>query len=169
MDAALAGLLGTMIGAISGFSGAWLAQRGQVRMQREQRAYDERVRWLDDKRHLYRDLLLAVFGWHDALISIMQDEADGTLHDTRAAAYKLGVETDLIASEPVRLAAVDMRKKLLAAQGPILHGEATSAQDALKRAIVAADAFEEAVRSELIAPSDRYVPKLDAQPTRELE
>ena len=153
MDAALAGLLGASVGAVSGFSGAWLAQRGQLRLQREQRQHEERVRWLDDKRHLYRDLLLAVYGWHDALVAIMKDEADGTLHDARSAAYKLGVEIDLIASEPVRLAAVRMRRKLLTAQGPILHAEPVDADAALKDVVAAAEAFEEAVRVDLAPPN----------------
>jgi hypothetical protein len=110
---------------------------------------------LDDKRHLYRDLLLAVYGWHDALVSIMKDEADGTLHDVRSASYKLGVEIDLIASERVRLAAVDVRRKLLAAQDPILHAEPTDGVLALKDVVAAAEAFEEAVRIELAPPTGR--------------
>ncbi|MFE2019902.1 hypothetical protein ACFW9O_17885 [Streptomyces sp. NPDC059499] len=113
------------------------------------------MRWLDDKRHLYRDLLLAVFGWHDALVSIMQDKADGTLHDVRSSAYKLGVEIDLIASESVRMAAVRMRRNLLKAQGPILHAERVDADAALKDVMAAADAFEEAVRVELAPPIHR--------------
>ena len=155
LDAALSGLLGATVGAVSGFSGAWLAQRGQLRIQREQRQHELAVRWLDDKRHLYRDLLLAVFGWHDALVSIMQDKADGTLHDFRSSVYKLGVEIDLIASESVRMAAVRMRRNLLKAQGPILHAERVDADAALKDVMAAADAFEEAVRVELAPPIHR--------------
>lgn len=152
MDAALAGLLGATVGAVSGFSGAWLVQRGQLRIQREQRQYELAVRWLDDKRHLYRDLLLAVFGWHDVLVSIMQDKTDGALRNVRSSAYKLGVEIDLRASESVRVAAVRVRRNLLKAQGPILHAERVDADAALKDVVAAADAFEEAVRVELAPP-----------------
>ncbi|MDX2709874.1 hypothetical protein PV350_44855 [Streptomyces sp. PA03-6a] len=79
MDAALAGLAGTTVGAVAGVAGAWLAQRGQLRALREQRTHEERVRWLDDKRAIYRDLLNAMYGWHDALVSIWQDNDNGRL------------------------------------------------------------------------------------------
>lgn len=155
MDATLAGLIGTTVGAVSGFSGAWLAQRSQVCLQRDQHQHAERTRWLDDKRHLYRELLIACHGWHDALVAISVDERDGTLYDSRTDAYKHGVEVELIAPEPVRLASANMRAKLLAAQGPILHSDGSDTEDALQQARLASNAFEEAVRSELVPPAER--------------
>ncbi|MCD0485175.1 hypothetical protein LO771_23020 [Streptacidiphilus sp. ASG 303] len=70
MDATLAGLIGTKVGAVTGFAGAWLAQRAQIRLQREERMHQERVRWLVDKKPLFRDLLTALHGWHDSLVSV---------------------------------------------------------------------------------------------------
>ncbi|MFF3649740.1 hypothetical protein ACFYXV_13935 [Streptomyces sp. NPDC002181] len=149
MDAALTGLAGTTVGALAGFAGAWLAQRGQLRQQREQRAYAERVRWLDDKKGLYRDLLIAMYGWRDALVSIWRD---GRLSETRATAQKWGVEASLIASEPVRNAVEELRRRFLAAQPAILNRTSTAERPPLGAVEEALELLEGALRAELSDP-----------------
>ncbi|MFF4227748.1 hypothetical protein [Streptomyces sp. NPDC001820] len=151
MDAALVGLAGTTVGAVTGFAGAWLAQRGQLRIQQEQRVHAEQVRWLDDKKGLYRDLLITLYGWHDSLVSILKDEDDGKLFDYRLAAYKWIVEASLIARDEVRSAVSDVHRALLSAQPAIFEGTPTdewplqSVEDGLS-------ALEDALRAELAMP-----------------
>ncbi|MFC5800947.1 hypothetical protein [Streptomyces formicae] len=126
MEAALVGLAGTTVGAVTGFAGAWLAQRGQVRIQQEQRAHAEQVRWLDDKKGLYRDLLIKLYGWHDSLASILKDEDDGKLFENRSTAYKWIVEASLISGDEVRSAVSDVHRALLHAQTAILDDSSTA-------------------------------------------
>lgn len=125
MDAALAGLAGTTVGALAGIAGTWLAQRGQLRIQREQRTHEERVRWLDTKRELYRDLLIAMYGWHDALVCIWQHGTDEELFEIREAAQKWSVEANLIAPGSVRSAVNKTRNAFFAAQ-PEIFGRAST-------------------------------------------
>ncbi|MFE2876201.1 hypothetical protein ACFXG6_09645 [Streptomyces roseus] len=140
------------MGALAGFAGAWLAQRGQLRQQREQRAYAERVRWLDDKKGLYRDLLIAMYGWHDSLVSIWRGEDDGCLSETRATAYKWSVEASLIASEPVRSAVEELRRRFLAAQPAVLGRTSTAERPPLGAVEEALALLESALRAELSDP-----------------
>ncbi|KMO94803.1 hypothetical protein [Streptomyces roseus] len=164
MDAALAGLAGTTVGALAGFAGAWLAQRGQLRQQREQRAYAERVRWLDDKKGLYRDLLIAMNGWHDSLVSVWRDEDDGRLAQTRATAYKWSVEASLIASEPARTAVEELRRRFLAAQHAILSRTSTAERAPLEAVEEALALLEGALRAELSDPERPEVHRRSRQP-----
>ncbi|MFD8793968.1 hypothetical protein [Streptomyces vinaceus] len=152
MDAALTGLAGTTVGAIAGFAGAWLAQRGQLRQQREQRAYEERVRWLDDKKGLYRDLLIAMNGWHDALDSLARGEDGGQLSETRGRAYKWGVEASLIASEPVRAAVEDLQGRLLTAQRVVLGRPVVTERPPLEAVEEGLALLESTLRAELSDP-----------------
>lgn len=121
MDAALIGLTGTTIGALSGFGGAWLAQRGQIRLFREQRSYDAEVRWADDKRALYRDLLVAMYKWYDALVSIRKGEDDAELVESRTNAITLVVEVSLIAADPVRTAVEEAHRTFFHTQPHIFE------------------------------------------------
>ncbi|MER7463546.1 hypothetical protein [Streptomyces sp. NPDC097981] len=164
MDAALTGLAGTTVGALAGFAGAWLAQRGQLRQQREQRAYAERVRWLDDKKGLYRDLLIAMYGWRDSLVSIWRDEDDGRLSETRGTAYKWGVEASLIASEPVQTAIEDLRGRFLAAQPAILNRTPTSERAPLGAVEEGLALLESALRAELSDPHRPDVHRRSSRP-----
>lgn len=153
MDPALIGLAGTAVGAIAGIAGAWLTQRGQLRMQREQRAYEERVRWLDDKRRLYRDLLTNVYGWHDALVSIWQNEADETLFEVRAAATEHSIEASLIASKPVRSSIEQLRAAFFAVQPAILSGASSEHADPpLAQVREKILQLEDALRTDLVDP-----------------
>ncbi|MGI5481679.1 hypothetical protein [Streptomyces lavendofoliae] len=120
MDAALVGLAGTTVGAVTGFAGAWLAQRGQLRIQQEQRTHAERVRWLDDKKGLYRDLLITLYGWHDSLAAIGKGVDDGRLAEHRTAAHKWIVETSLVADDQVRTAVSDVHRALLRAEAAMV-------------------------------------------------
>ncbi|MEW2138668.1 hypothetical protein AB0892_19075 [Streptomyces sp. NPDC005409] len=163
MDAALTGLAGTTVGAMAGFAGAWLAQRGQLRQQREQRAYAERVRWLDDKKGLYRDLLIAMNGWHDSLVSIWRGGDDGQLSETRGTAYKWSVEASLIASEPVRTAIEDLRGRFFAAQPVILSRAPMSEPPPLEAVEEGLALLESALREEL---SDPHRPEVHRPPSR---
>ncbi|WP_327283428.1 MULTISPECIES: hypothetical protein [unclassified Streptomyces] len=164
MDAALTGLAGTTVGALAGFAGAWLAQRGQLRQQREQRAYAERVRWLDDKKGLYRDLLIAMYGWHDSLVSIWLDEDDGRLSETRGTAYKWGVEASLIASEPVQTAIEDLRGRFLSAQSVILSRTRTTERAPLEAVQEGLALLESALRAELSDPHRPEVRRRSGRP-----
>lgn len=152
MDAALIGLAGTTVGAAAGFGGAWLAQRGQLRIQHEQRVHAEQVRWLDDKKGLYRDLLITLYGWHDSLVSILKDEDDGKLLDNRSAAYKWIVEASLIADEAVPSAVSDVHRALLSAQSAIFEGTSTTDQSSLQSVEDGLSALEDALRAELALP-----------------
>ncbi|MEV0252955.1 hypothetical protein AB0H82_01580 [Streptomyces sp. NPDC050732] len=151
MDAALVGLLGTSIGAVTGFGGAWLAQRGQLRLFREQRSYESEVRWVNEKRELYRDLLMAMYGWRDALISIWRDEGSDALFDTRDEAIKLSLEVALIARFPARTAVQEAHAALLMAQLGILpRAQRTPGPPPLGDVWRKLTAMEEALRSELM-------------------
>jgi hypothetical protein len=152
MEAALVGLAGTTVGAVTGFAGAWLAQRGQVRIQQEQRAHAEQVRWLDDKKGLYRDLLIRLYGWHDSLASIMKDEDDGKLFDNRSAAYKWIVEASLIAGDEVRSAVSEVHSALLRVQPVIFEGTPTTDEWPLQGVEDGLSALEDALRAELAMP-----------------
>ncbi|MFF4432830.1 hypothetical protein ACFYZ4_27175 [Streptomyces sp. NPDC001513] len=164
MDAALTGLAGTTVGAMAGFAGAWLAQRGQLRQQREQRAYEERVRWLDDKKGLYRDLLIATNGWHDSLVSIWRDEDDGRLSEARGSAYKWGVEASLIASEPVRTAIEDLQGRFSAAQLVVLRRTPTTGRPPLEAVEEGLALLEAALRAELSDPLRPDVHRRSSRP-----
>ncbi|MFE6846200.1 hypothetical protein [Streptomyces sp. NPDC057686] len=164
MDAALTGLAGTTVGAMAGFAGAWLAQRGQLRQQREQRAYEERVRWLDDKKGLYRDLLIAMNGWHDSLVSIWRGADDGQLSEARGKAYKWGVEASLIASEPVRTAVEDLRGRFLAAQSEILGRTPMTARPPLEAVEEGLALLESALRAGLSDPHRPDVHRPSSRP-----
>ncbi|MEU5722813.1 hypothetical protein ABZ783_13430 [Micromonospora sp. NPDC047738] len=158
MDAALAGLVGTTVGALAGVAGAWLAQRGQTRLQQEQRTYEERVRWLDDKRLLYRDLLIALYGWHDALVSVWDNDSDGTLPEARDAAYKCSVEATLIAPEPVRSAVEELRGRFFAAQPVILERtRPAGAKPPLAAVREGLSLLTEAMRADLSSPQRTHV------------
>ncbi|MFD6278992.1 hypothetical protein ACFWFI_26010 [Streptomyces sp. NPDC060209] len=152
MDAALVGLAGTTLGAVTGFAGAWVAQRGQVRIQQEQRAHAERVRWLDDKKGLYRDLLIGLHGWHDSLVSILKNEDDGKLPDNRSVAYKWIVEASLISSDEVRHAVHDVHQALLLAQSVILDHTSTADERPLQGVQDGLSGLEDALRAELAMP-----------------
>ncbi|MFI2352061.1 hypothetical protein ACH492_34740 [Streptomyces sp. NPDC019443] len=152
MEAALVGLAGTTVGAVTGFAGAWLAQRGQVRIQQEQRAHAEQVRWLDDKKGLYRDLLIRLYGWHDSLASIMKDEDDGKLFDNRSAAYKWIVEASLISGDEVRSAVSEVHSALLRVQPVIFEGTPTTDEWPLQGVEDGLSALEDALRAELAMP-----------------
>ncbi|MFD7715440.1 hypothetical protein [Streptomyces sp. NPDC059814] len=150
MDAALVGLVGTSIGAVTGFSGAWLAQRGQLRIFREQRSHESEVRWLNEKRELYRDLLMAMYGWHDALVGIWRDEGSDTLFEVRSKAITLALEVSLIAKGPARSAVQEAHRGLLDAQPRILpRAQRTSGPVPLGDVLRKLTAMEEALRSEL--------------------
>ncbi|MDI9889438.1 hypothetical protein QMZ92_35325 [Streptomyces sp. HNM0645] len=152
MDGALIGLAGTTVGAATGFAGAWLAQRGQLRIQQEQRVHAEQVRWLDDKKGLYRDLLITLYGWHDSLVSILKDEDDGKLLDYRSAAYKWIVEATLIAGDEVRSTVRDVHRALLTAQAAIFEGTSTADEWPLQSVEDGLSALEDALRAELAMP-----------------
>ncbi|MFE5027950.1 hypothetical protein ACFRAO_32720 [Streptomyces sp. NPDC056656] len=153
MEAALVGLAGTTLGAVTGFAGAWVAQRGQVRIQQEQRAHAEQVRWLDDKKGLYRDLLIRLYGWHDSLVSILKDEDDGKLFDNRSTAHKWIVETSLISSEEVRSAVNAVHHALLRAQPVIFDSNSTADESPLQGVQDGLLALEDALRAELAMPA----------------
>ncbi|MFD6421479.1 hypothetical protein [Streptomyces sp. NPDC060198] len=150
MDAALVGLMGTSIGATAGFSGAWLAQRSQLRIFREQRSHESEVRWLNEKRELYRDLLMAMYGWHDALVGIWNDEESDNLFEVRSKAITLALEVSLIAKAPARSAVQEAHRGLLNAQPLILpRAQRTSGPEPLNDVRRTLTAMEEALRTEL--------------------
>ncbi|MET8235657.1 hypothetical protein [Streptomyces sp. NPDC005078] len=153
MEAALVGLAGTTVGAVTGFAGAWLAQRGQVRTQQEQRLHAEQVRWLDDKKGLYRDLLIRLYGWHDSLASILKDEDDGKLFDNRSTAYKWIVEASLISGDEVRSAVSDVHRALLRVQTVISDSSSTADEWPLQGVEDGLSALEDALRAELAMPA----------------
>ncbi|MEJ8657378.1 MULTISPECIES: hypothetical protein [Streptomyces] len=152
MEAALVGLAGTTVGAVTGFAGAWLAQRGQVRIQQEQRAHAEQVRWLDDKKGLYRDLLITLYGWHDSLASILRGEDDGKLSEHRSAAYKWIVEASLIADDEVRSAVSEVHHALLRVQPVVFEGTSATDEWPLEAVEGGLSALEDALRAELAMP-----------------
>ncbi|MFF3689629.1 hypothetical protein [Streptomyces sp. NPDC002187] len=152
MEAALVGLAGTTVGAVTGFAGAWLAQRGQIRIQQEQRAHAEQVRWLDDKKGLYRDLLITLYAWHNSLASILKDEDDGKLLDNRSAAYKWVVEASLIAGDEVRSAVSDVHRALLRVQPVVFEGTSTTDEWPLQGVEDGLSTLEDALRAELAMP-----------------
>lgn len=152
MDAALVGLAGTTVGAVTGFAGAWLAQRGQLRIQQEQRIHAEQIRWLDDKKGLYRDLLIALYGWHDSLASILGDEDDGKLFDFRSTAHKWLVEASLIAGDEVRSAMNAVHRALLDVRPVIFNGSPMTDAWPLQPVQDGLTALEEALRAELAMP-----------------
>jgi hypothetical protein len=121
-------------------------------MQHEQRVHAEQVRWLDDKKGLYRDLLITLYGWHDSLVSILKDEDDGKLLDYRSAAYKWTVEASLIADEAVRDAVSDVHRALLSAQSVISEGSSTTDRSSLQSVEDGLSALEDALRAELALP-----------------
>ncbi|MEV5457058.1 hypothetical protein AB0L17_01910 [Streptomyces cellulosae] len=150
MDAALVGLVGTSIGAVTGFAGSWLAQRGQLRLFREQRSHEVEVRWVNEKRELYRDLLMAMYGWHDALVGIWRDENDDSLMETRSKAITLAVEATLIAKLPARRAVQEAHQAFLTAQPRILQrAQRTSGPAPLDDVWAKLTAMEDALRLEL--------------------
>lgn len=152
MDAALIGLAGTTIGAVTGFGGAWLAQRGQLRLFREQRSYEMRARWADEKRGLYRDLLVAMYEWHDALVSIWQGQDNGKLFESRMNATRLATEVSLIATAPVRAAVEDVHRTFLESIQPrILGRSSASGAPPVEGLWEKITALEEALRSELVS------------------
>ncbi|MEU2311491.1 hypothetical protein [Streptomyces albidoflavus] len=150
MDAALAGLVGTVAGALAGVFGSWLAQRAQLRLQRESLAHQESIRWVDDKRTLYRDLLIALHNWHDCLMSLWQEGNRDGLHDARTTAYRLGVEAGLIAQPGTRIAIKEARRGLLATQAAMARDlvpqDATDPCSEAKPLLIA---LEEALHVEL--------------------
>ncbi|MFM9373289.1 hypothetical protein [Streptomyces sp. Da 82-17] len=152
MNAALAGLAGTTIGAIAGVAGAWLAQRGQLRLQREQRAHDERVRWLDDKRVLYRDLLIAMYAWHDGLNSIWRGEEDEHLSEAVLDAHKLSVEVMLIGPDPVKAAVSEARQKFFAANHSVTRRSSEDEPDPLADVKDALKELQTLLRRDLSEP-----------------
>ncbi|AXG78991.1 hypothetical protein [Streptomyces paludis] len=149
MEAALVGLVGTTLGGVTGFAGAWVAQRGQVRIQQEQRVHAEQVRWLDDKKGLYRDLLIKLYGWRDSLASILVNADDGKLADNRSIAYKWIVETSLIADDEVRSAVSDVHRALLHAQTVISDGTSAAGDRPLQAVEDGLVVLEDALRAEL--------------------
>ncbi|MGW4495015.1 hypothetical protein [Streptomyces sp. NPDC004376] len=152
MDAALAGLVGTTIGGVTGFAGSWLAQRGQLRLSREQRFHEAEVRWINEKRELYRDLLMAMYGWHDALVSIWRDDNGDTLFETRTKAITLATEATLIAKAPARAAVQEARQAFLQAQPRILpRAQRTSEPVPLNDVWDKVMTMKEALRAELLS------------------
>ncbi|MFJ9459753.1 hypothetical protein ACIRST_32345 [Kitasatospora sp. NPDC101447] len=120
MDAALAGLLGTTVGAVAGLAGAWLAQRAQTRMQREERAHQEQARWLADKKPLFRDLLVVFRQWCEALLSERASTED--LASLRRSALMWSAEASLIASQSVRLALDEVQATFSAVEAQLRDG-----------------------------------------------
>ncbi|MET9096274.1 hypothetical protein ABZX72_29785 [Streptomyces cyaneofuscatus] len=153
MDAALVGLAGTTVGAFAGFAGAWLAQRGQIRLQREQRVHAEQVRWLSEKKPLYRDLTVALHGWHDSLVAIWKNEDGSDLVEHRTAAYKWSVEASLIADDDVRSALVEVQRCFLHDAQPVILRRPDERDGwPLKSVEDAMEVLEAAFRAELASP-----------------
>ncbi|MFF4653245.1 hypothetical protein [Streptomyces sp. NPDC001380] len=153
MDATLAGLIGTTVGAVTGFAGAWLAQRAQIRLQREERMHQERVRWLVDKKPLFRDLLTALHGWHDSLVSVWREDAErDDLSEIRASATKWAVESSLIASKPVRVALDDVQRRFSDVQRLILERRVPAGSEPLADVLSSLAVLEDAMRAELAEP-----------------
>lgn len=152
MDATLAGLIGTTVGAVTGFAGSWIAQRGQIRLQREERTHQEQVRWLSDKKPLYRDLLMALYGWHDSLVSVWRDDIEGDLREHRTLATKWAVEASLIASHPVRIALQDVQREFFGIQPVIFDKRVPSGSNPLADVLRSLAVLEDSLRSELAQP-----------------
>ncbi|MFI1154858.1 hypothetical protein [Streptomyces sp. NPDC020817] len=148
VDAALTGLLGTTVGALAGFAGAWLAQRAQTRMQREERTHQEQVRWLADKKPLFRDLLVVFRQWREALL----DAGTGTddLAGLRRSALKWSVEASLIASEPVRLALDEVQATFAAVEAQLRDRRVSVEESGIAAQLGnGLSALEDAMRAEL--------------------
>ncbi|MFR9793650.1 hypothetical protein ACL07V_34095 [Streptomyces sp. MB22_4] len=144
----MTGLLGTTVGALAGFAGAWLAQRAQTRMQREERTHQEQVRWLADKKPLFRDLLVVFRRWREAL----SDADTGTedLDGLRRSALKWSVEASLIASEPVRLALDEVRAAFAAVESELRDGRVPVEESGTAARLSSGlSALEDAMRAEL--------------------
>ncbi|GFH70528.1 hypothetical protein Sdia_12960 [Streptomyces diastaticus subsp. diastaticus] len=149
VDAALAGLVGTVAGALAGAFGSWLAQRAQLRLQRESLAHQESIRWVDDKWTLHRDLLIALRNWRDCLMHLWQEGNREGLHDARATAYRLGVGAGLIAQPGTRIAIKEARKGLLAGQAAMARQQVPQdATDPCSEAKPLLTALEEALHVE---------------------
>jgi hypothetical protein len=80
---ALVGVLGALIGATASTVTTWLAQGGERRREHAQRAYDERHRWTEDKRGIFRDLHVVANDWAHLLRRVARDE-DVTASQLRA-------------------------------------------------------------------------------------
>lgn len=121
-------------------------------MQQEQRNHAEQIRWLDDKKGLYRDLLIALYGWHDSLASIQGDEDDGKLSEFRSTAHKWLVEASLIADDEVRSAMNAVHRALLDVQPAIFDGTPVTDTSPLQPVQDGLTVLEDALRAELAMP-----------------
>lgn len=74
-SAALIGVLGAFVGAGASTFTAWLTQRGQLRREVEQRRYDERTRWTNDKRDIFREIHVASNDWAHLLRKVARHRA----------------------------------------------------------------------------------------------
>ena len=81
---ALVGVLGALIGASASTVTTWLAQRAERRRDLARRSYDERHRWTQDKRQVFRDLQMAANDWAHLLRRLARDE-DVPASELRAA------------------------------------------------------------------------------------
>ncbi|WP_277438051.1 hypothetical protein [Streptomyces sp. SPB162] len=127
-----------------------------MRLQHEQFAHQETVRWLDDKRALYRDLLIAMHGWHDGIAAMWQGEPASDLIATRTTAYRLGVEADLIALPQTRAAIGEARRGLFAVQAEVVLGLIPpNAGDPCVDVKQQLQQMENALRAELSRPTGR--------------
>ncbi|MDQ0796619.1 hypothetical protein [Streptomyces sp. B1I3] len=107
----------------------------------------------DDKKGLYRDLLIGLYGWHDSLVSVLKDEDDGKLSDNRSAACKWIVETSLVSSDAVRAAVRDVHRAPFRAQ-PVIHGGTSTTDEwPLQGVQEGLSALEDALGAELVAPA----------------
>ncbi|WP_405898844.1 hypothetical protein OG242_16215 [Streptomyces sp. NBC_00727] len=148
------------MGAFAGFAGAWLAQRGQVRLQREQRVHAEQVRWLGEKKPLYRDLTIALHGWHDSLVAIWKNEDGSDLAEHRTAAYKWSIEASLIANDDVRSALVKVQRSFMHDAQPIILRRPDERDGwPLKSVEDAMEELEAAFRAELASPRQLEAPR----------
>ncbi|MCQ8835798.1 hypothetical protein [Streptomyces malaysiensis] len=75
---------------------------------------------MDDKRALYRDLLIAMHGWHDGIMSLWRSQSSDELAEARETAYRFGIEAGLIASPLTLVAIKDARRGLFAVQTEVV-------------------------------------------------
>ncbi|MEW1724442.1 hypothetical protein [Streptomyces sp. NPDC093109] len=104
---------------------------------------------MDDKKGLYRDLLIRLYGWRDSLASVLRNEDDGKLVDNRSIAYKWIVETSLIADDRVRSAVTDVHRALVDAQTVVLDSASTAGERPLQAVEDGLVVLEDALRAEL--------------------
>jgi hypothetical protein len=142
---ALVGVLGALIGAGASTVTTWLAQRGERRRELAQRSYNERHRWTEDKRGIFRDLHVVTNDWAHLLRRVARDE-DVTASELRAverAFHAQLYEAALVAGPEVCELVDDAEDELLrltAALGrPTEYGPA--APDPAVKTAVATDDF----------------------------